>query len=647
MTLLNARQLAKSFGPRTLFSQLNLSVAEDEKIAIVGPNGCGKSTLLKILARLMPPDEGDIAVRREATVRYVSQQPDFPAGATAREIVATEMLAVKEALEAFEALNVEIAQADADKLDVLLARQAELQATLDSLDGWAWQHRVESVLADLGIRPEDLDRPVDELSGGQRRRVALAQALLASPDLLMLDEPTNHLDADTLDWLERTLADYPGALILITHDRYFLDNVASRIVEFDQKQLYSHPGHYATFVERKLERLRVARKAEARRQKLLEHELEWLSRSPKARTTKARARIDRAEVLASADPAEQKIDLNINFNARRRLGGIILEVTGLAKSYGERQIFQDLHLAVQRQEKIGIIGPNGCGKSTMLKILMGEERADAGQVNWGQNTRPGYLSQTRDTLNPDDTVLEAVHPNEHVHLAKRSIHKRTYLREFLFEDAEQQKKVSSLSGGERCRLLLARLMVQQSNLLILDEPTNDLDLMSLQILEDSLRDFQGCVLLVTHDRYFLNKVCNVIAAFEEDHIERYDGDYDFYKARRDARRQEEKRQQQAERKRAEAERQQARQEAREQTRQAGPGKLSWKEARELEGLEDKILEAETHKEEVEAALADPALYKDRPEQVEPLTRQLNEATAEIEALYNRWSELSERQELYG
>ncbi len=643
MNLLSAQQLSKTYGPRILFQDIDLSVDEGEKIGIIGPNGCGKSTLLRILAGDIDCDGGLVARKRDATTHYVSQEPTFPSGSTPQSVVGQIMAPIIESIEAFHALSAQMARADQAAAARMGAEQAALMATIERHGGWAWEHRVEGVLERLGIAQADMDRPMDALSGGQRRRVALARALLAAPDLLMLDEPTNHLDAETLEWLEETLASWRGALILITHDRYFLERVVSRIVEFDESGLYSCPGSYSVFVERKIERERMRDKAEGRRAKILERELAWLRRGPKARTSKSKARIDRAHDLIDQAPGHDAGGLKLDFQADGRLGGIILEFTNLTMSYGDALIFENLHMAVQKGEKIGIIGPNGCGKTTLLRILMGQDRARSGELIWGKNSQPGYLSQNRAELEGDETVLEALSPNDSVRIGKRTTHKRSYLREFLFEDDAQRKKVSSLSGGERCRLLLAKLMLENANLLVLDEPTNDLDIESLQLLEDALEQFPGCILMVTHDRYFLNKVCNVIVAFEGGKLERYEGDYDFYKQRRDARLQTERRAQQDVRRQEEALRA-ADLKAREQA-EAGPKKLSRNERRELEGMEAALMALEEEKGAIEAKLADPELYRAHADKVAGLTRSLEAMTGRLEALYERWQELESRAEL--
>ncbi|MEO1272587.1 MAG: ABC-F family ATP-binding cassette domain-containing protein, partial [Myxococcota bacterium] len=529
----------------------------------------------------------------------------------------------------------------AEEQEALLDEQAELQRQIERTGGWAWDHHVENVIERLGLQ-EQIDRPVESLSGGQHRRVALAKLLLSSPELMILDEPTNHLDADTIEWLEGELTQYSGAILMVTHDRYFLDHIVTRIIEFDHiaQELISHPGSYQAYMNNKLERLQQREQSEQKRTNLLRTELEWLRRGPKARGTKAKARIQRAEALKEAGPSAVEKTIQMRFQADRKLQGRILEVEGLGKSYGERVLFEQVAFMMQRGDLIGLVGPNGSGKSTLIRLLMGQEEADSGTVTWGKNTQPGLLDQNRTGLDPDMTVLEAINPNsDMLQVGERHVHKRTYLREFLFEGNEVMKKVKSLSGGERCRLLLAKMILEGANFLILDEPTNDLDISSLQTLEQALLDFTGCVLLVTHDRYFLNRVCTSILAIEDGTMVLYEGDYDFYRKRRDERERQE-RERELEARRLQQQQQEARTTT--TTQAEAPKKLSWKEKQELEAMEGVILEAEEQREALEQRLADPNLYRDHPEQVASLTAELAELNTRIEGLYERWEALEAR-----
>ncbi len=636
MNILNVRDLSKAFGATPLFQEVAFAVDEGEKVGFIGVNGCGKSTLFRILAGQEEADGGIIALQREASVAYLPQEPRFPPGSTPRAIAAEALRPLRDTLAAFEALNERIAAGDGD-LEALLAEQTHLQRLVEERGGWAWEHRVEEMLQRLGLG-EVMDAAVDHLSGGNRRRVDLARVLLERPDLLILDEPTNHLDTHTVEWLEEELRALPGAVLLVTHDRYFLDRIVDRIIEIEPEGFFTSPGTYSDFLERKLERLRLRQVTEDRREKLLERELTWLRRTPSARTGKSKSRVDRVEDLRQEGPSGSTESIKLAFGAEQRLGGIIAEARGVAKAYGPRQVLKDATLCLTREDKIGIVGPNGCGKSTLLKILVGEERPDAGSVQIGRNTRIAWLNQSRSGLDEEATLYDAFGPGDYVKVGERRVHKRSWLSDFLFSSETQRKKVASLSGGERCRLLLAQLVLQEANLLILDEPTNDLDIPSLQILEDALVAFEGCVILVTHDRYFLNRVCNVIVTIEDGETVRYDGDWDFYRKRQQ--------EQERETRRVEREESAQRQAAEAAQRQAeaahAPRRLSFQERRELEGMEAAILQAEAQREELAQALNDPDLYTRDAQRIPALNQAFRDAEAAVERLYARWEELEQR-----
>ena len=627
MTLLDAQNLRKSFGPLVLFDGISFTVGQGEKVGLIGHNGSGKTTLLGILAGVIDPDDGEVHIRRGTRTTYVQQEPELDLTCTAREIVADAFADLRAAIERFHDVNTALADG---ATDALLEEQATLQADIERLGGWNWSHGVVGVLDRLGLGLDDIDRPLEELSGGMRRRVALAQALLPKPDLLLLDEPTNHLDAETVEWLEGELVSYPGAIILITHDRYFLDRVISRIIEIDDDGVHSHDGAYASYVEARSQRLRLAEKAEDKRKKLALRELEWLRRGPKARTSKSKSRMDKAVALQERGYQAVDRSLGLEFQTDSKLHGVILEIRNVDKGYDGNPVLNDVELVLRRTDKIGLVGPNGCGKSTLLRLMVGLERPDGGEIIWGKSPRVAYMTQSRDDLDPTDTVYDALHPGESLRVGKRTVHKRSFLQEFLFERGDQEKKVATLSGGELCRLLLARMMLENANFLVLDEPTNDLDITSLQFLESALADFEGCAVVATHDRYLLNRVCNAIVAFEDGQFVRYDGDWDFYSRRRAERRA----QQKAEARGKAAAAPAAKEPAEKKTR-----KLTWREERELEGMEEKILEVEERKAAIEASLADPALYQSKADQVAGLNRRFDAAVAEIAALYARWEEL--------
>jgi ABC transport system ATP-binding/permease protein len=629
MTLLNARSISKRFGSRPLFQDVSFGVGEAEKIGFIGPNGSGKSTLFRIVAGLESADEGTIAIRRGATIGYLAQEPEFGPGETIRGAVGGGRVGMEEALREYQHVAEALSGSSVDS-DRLLARQSELMSRIDLLGGWGWQHEVETILTQLGLR--DWDRPVEGLSGGERKRVALARVLLDRPDLLLLDEPTNHLDADTTLWLEDRLLEYPGAVMLITHDRYFLDRVVTRMIEVTPEEFPSFDGGYTEYLEARALRMERRSIEAAKRDKLLEQELAWVRRSPAARTGKQKARINRLdsaqeEALAnrlSADAVEMK------FGAPPRLGRTVLDLEGVWKSFGDRVLIRDFSVQLRGGERIGIIGPNGAGKTTLLRIILGQEKPDRGTVRFGANTQPAYFDQAREDLDPGASVYESVADEEWVNFGGRRVHLRSYLESFLFPTRVHEQRVSSLSGGERNRLLLARLLLQEANLLILDEPTNDLDLTTLQVLEGALAEFSGCVLVVTHDRFFLDKVATGLLVFEDDGlVHRHEGGYDLYR-----RLKEEK----LARKAATAAVTTASKAVPRPTSEK-PRRLSYRESKELAGIEAAILRAEEIRDGLASQLSDPALYSDHPEQVAPLTERFAAAEREVQALYLRWEEL--------
>jgi ABC transport system ATP-binding/permease protein len=526
-----------------------------------------------------------------------------------------------------------------DDHERLVRRQAELSSTLDRLGGWDWRHRVEAMLTRLGV--SGWARMVNDLSGGEAKRVALARTLLAQPELLLLDEPTNHLDADTVLYLEEYLVDYTGAVMLITHDRYFLDRIVDRMIEVSAGELTSYAGGYTEYLEAQAERAARQAESESKRRRLIEQELEWAKRSPPARTGKQRARIGRAQALERESESYRSTrarELRLHSPDTTRLGRTVLDLHDIGKSYGERVLIRGFSTRLRAGERIGVIGPNGAGKTTLIRIILGQEAADAGEVELGVNTRIAYFDQLRTQIDDELPVYEAAGGTDWIEIGGRRIHLRSYLEDFLFPTERQQQKVASLSGGERNRLMLAKLFMQPSNLLILDEPTNDLDLVTLQVLEAALVEYDGCVVMVTHDRFFLDKIATALLVFEGDGVvHRHEGGYDLYRrlveeraaATESAARSRTAAAKPAWRGRAAA------------AAEDVPKRLSWKETRELEGLEARILEAEARRDELSARLADPALYQD-PERALSVTESFRAAESAVDALYARWAELEER-----
>jgi ABC transport system ATP-binding/permease protein len=592
-----------------------------------------------VVAGIEGHEAGSVALQRGARVDYLSQEPEFGEGETIRGAVAAGHPELPQVLTEYHAIAERLADEADGEHDRLLARHGQLAARIEALGGWEWEHRIEAMLTRLGV--DGWDRPVEGLSGGERKRVALARVLLDRPDLLLLDEPTNHLDADTTLWLEEHLLEYPGAVLLITHDRYFLDRIVTRMLEVENGRVNAFPGGYTEYLEQKAERVERQSVEQAKRAKLIEQELEWVKRSPPARTGKQQARIKRLGTLQTEQqdrraPARDAAD--IRFGNPPRLGRTVLNLHDISKSFGERVLIRDLSTLLRAGERVGVIGPNGAGKTTLLRIILGEEPADSGSVEVGENTRIAYFEQHREELDPEASILESVSDQDWVTLGSERIHVRSYLDRFLFPPSVQQQKVRSLSGGERSRVLLARLFLREANLIILDEPTNDLDLVTLQVLESVLADYPGCVLMVTHDRFFLDKIASRLLVFEGDGVVHlHEGGYDLYRRlreQREAARVEEEAKQKA---------RIASPSPRPRQRAAGPRKLSYREQQELAGIEDRIQEAESHKAELAARLADPLLYSETPDQIAQVSAAFQDAEAEVDRLYARWAELEEVQ----
>jgi ATP-binding cassette subfamily F protein uup len=632
VTLLRAADVRLRFGSRTLFDGLTFTIEEGERVGLVGSNGSGKSTLMKILAASVAADAAQLQLRRGARVTYLPQEPEFPAGATVASELSVANPALKAARDDHAALAHRLSGPDAGREDLLLAL-AKASDAVERLGGWDTEHHAKTLLDRLGVH--DWERPVSELSGGLRKRVAIARALLSRPELLLLDEPTNHLDADTAEWLEDELDALPGALLLVTHDRYFLDGLVDRIVELaapggpeEGARLTSYSGNYEAYLEQKLVALEQSERQEHKRSRWIAQEVAWLRKGVEARRTKSKARIERARKLLAERGFQRPQAPELQMAAAPRLGHTVLEAHGVTKRFDERLVLGGADLLVQAGERIGLVGPNGVGKTTFLRILTGELAPDAGTCTQGKNTRIAYYDQARATLDPEQTVLEAASTEDAVELNGRRVAVRDYLDDLLFPVPMQRMKVKALSGGERNRLLLARLFLQRANLLVLDEPTNDLDIVTLGILDGLLRAFTGSVLLVTHDRYFLDKVATSILAFEgAGRVVRYEGNYSMYRRLRPAPLP------------AEAPKSVSRPAP--SSPLQTPRRLSYLEQRELEGMEAAIEQAERTQRELEAALADPAVAT-RAERLQELSAQLERASAEVNRLYARWQALEAR-----
>ena len=509
----------KAVGDKVILDNVTLSFFPGAKIGVVGPNGAGKSTMLKLMAGLDKPNNGDANLAKGATVGILLQEPPLTEDKTVRENVEEAVGDIKAKLARFEEVSAEMANPDAD-FDALMAEMGELQTELDNANAWDIDTRLEQAMDALQCPPGDT--PVDVLSGGERRRVALCKLLIEQPDLLLLDEPTNHLDAESVNWLEGHLKSYPGAVLAVTHDRYFLDHVAEWICEVDRGQLHPYEGNYSTYLDTKRKRLQIEGKKDAKRAKILEKELDWVRSSPKARQAKNKARLARYEELAAEAERNRKIDTaEINIPPGPRLGNVVLEANHLTKGFGDRVLIKDLSFTLPRAGIVGVIGPNGVGKTT----IVGLEKADSGDLKVGETVNFSYVDQNRTGIDPEKNVWEVVSDGlDYIKVANFEEPSRAYVASFGFKGPDQQKKSGVLSGGERNRLNLALTLKQGGNVLLLDEPTNDLDVETLSSLEDALLEFPGCAVVVSHDRWFLDRIATHILAWEgedEDGVPRW------------------------------------------------------------------------------------------------------------------------------
>ena len=515
--------------PKPVLSNISLQFYPDAKIGIVGPNGTGKSTLMKIMAGQDTEFVGEAWAGEHITVGYLEQEPQLDPTKTVMENVREGVKDVADMMDRFNAISALMGDppADAD-FDALMAEMGELQEKIDAVDGWSLDNQLEIAMDALRCPPGEAS--VVNLSGGEKRRVALTKLLLQKPGILLLDEPTNHLDAESVQWLEKHLVDYPGNVILVTHDRYFLDNVVNWILELDRGKYFIYEGNYSTYLDKKAKRLDQEGREDEGRQKAISQELEWIRQSPKARQTKSKARIKAFDALVEASEKRTVGKAQIIIQTPTRLGGNVIEAVNLTKAYGDKLLFDDLSFNLPPGGIVGVIGPNGAGKSTLFKLITGQETPDDGDVKIGETVRLGFVDQSRDDLDPNKNVWEEISGGaELMTIGKQELQTRAYVGAFNFKGVDQQKKVGQLSGGERNRVHLAKMLKEGGNVLLLDEPTNDLDVETLRALEEALENFAGCAVVISHDRFFLDRLATHILAFEGDsHVEWFEGNFGAY-----------------------------------------------------------------------------------------------------------------------
>jgi sulfate-transporting ATPase len=524
--------VSKYYDKKAVLKDIYLSYFYGAKIGVIGLNGSGKSSLLRILAGVDKEFNGEAKLSPGYTVGYLEQEPLLAEVRTVREVVEEGVQETVDLLKEFEEISAKFAaEMSDDEMSALLERQGEVQEKLDHQDAWDLDARLEMAMDALRCPPPET--PVKVLSGGERRRVALCRLLLQKPDILLLDEPTNHLDAESVAWLEHHLQSYPGTVIAVTHDRYFLDNVAGWILELDRGEGIPWKGNYTSWLEQKQERLRRQEKSESERQKTLERELEWIRMSPKARRAKGKARISSYEQLLNQESQNRREDLELHIPPGPRLGDVVIEAEGVSKAYGDHLLVDDMSFSLPPGGIIGVIGPNGAGKTTLFRMIIGEEQPDSGRIRKGETVALGYVDQSR-TLDPQKSIWEEITGGaESLKLGAREMNSRAYVARFAFSGTDQQKKVGRLSGGERNRVHLAKMLKGGANVLLLDEPTNDLDVNTLRALEEALENFAGCAVVISHDRWFLDRIATHILAFEGDSkVVWFDGNYSEYEADR-------------------------------------------------------------------------------------------------------------------
>ena len=616
--VVSARELNLSIGTLNLLSDASLTIHEYDRIGLVGRNGAGKSTLLKVIANIESPSSGEVATKKNLQIGYLPQDFELDDEKTVIENIMAGASHILKLIADYESLAPDS------------ARASHLEQEITYRDGWDLEQQAKVLMQSLNTPPAEA--LTGKLSGGEKRRVAMCKTLISQPDFLILDEPTNHLDTESIEWLEECLNKFQGAILLVTHDRYFLDRVSTHIYDLEDGKIRYYQGNYSAYLIQKIEEEATSELLEHKRQQILKKELAWVRAGVKARTTKSKSRLQRYHDEASKDGFEKKIDVDLLIPRAPMLGNKTVNLTDVSKAYDGKTLFEGLDLEFEPDTRIGIVGRNGLGKSTLVNIILGTVEPDTGTVEIGQRTQFNYIDQNRVALNPDNSVWEEVADgNEHIYIGDQKISARGYLRRFLFTDQKINTKVSRLSGGEKSRLTLAKVLKNGGNFLILDEPTNDLDLATLRILEEALIAFEGCVVVISHDRYFLNRVCQKTLAFEGDgKLVFQEGNYDYYLEKR------------KEMEKEAATPEVVKEPLTETTASSGNGrKLKWKEERELEGIENKILGLEEEAEKIETLFNQADFYEKHADEATELTEKLNSLKGEVEQLYKRWEELEE------